>query len=295
MNADSSATASELITRVRRSLADGTFPAVTLKASSRFWFAVTVVSQSLFATYIVLLFGLSAVHGHLGDRARFNNHAFVPGDHLGNLAVAGHMMFAIIINLSGALQLVPSLRNRAPLFHRWNGRIFIVGAFVVSLAGLYMIWIRGAVGDLPQHVASTIDALLILSFATLALRTAMGRKVAAHRQWALRLFMVISGVWFFRLGVFLWIAINHGPAGFDDDTFTGPFLTIWGLGSFLLPLAILEVYLRGEKLGIGNARKLSMACLIVVATLMIVAGTFQVTTVAWVPAIRNAATISGSH
>jgi hypothetical protein len=38
--------------------------------------------------------------------------------------------------------------------------------------------------------------------------------------------MVLSGVWFFRLGMFLWLAINRGPAGFEPDTFTGPFLTI---------------------------------------------------------------------
>ena len=277
------------------SVASRVTPAMGLKTSSRFWFGVTVVSQILFATYIVLFFGLSAVHGELGDRARFNNHAYVPGDHLGNLAVAGHMLFAMIINFSGALQLVPALRKRAPVFHRLNGRVFIFGAFVVSVAGLYMIWIRGAVGDLPQHVASTLDAVLIFIFAILALRTAMGRNFAAHRRWALRLFMVISGVWFFRLGLFLWIAVNHGPAGFDDDTFTGPFLTIWGLGSFLLPLALLEVYLRVEKSGEGGINKLLTACTIILATLMMIAGTFDVATVAWLPSIEHAASGRAPH
>jgi hypothetical protein len=288
MGANSGATSGTSLVHAGRRFAGDAFSKAALKASSRFWFAVTMVSQLLFATYIVLVFGLSAVHGHLGDRARFFNHAYVPGDQLGNLAVAGHMIFAVVINFSGALQLVPQLRGRAPAFHRWTGRIFILGAFVVSLAGLYMIWIRGAVGDLPQHVASTLEALLISLFATLALRNAMARKFAAHRRWALRLFMVLSGVWFFRLGTFLWIAINHGPAGFDDATFTGPFLTIWGFGEFLLPLAILEIYLRAES-GAGAAWRVATAFIVVIATLMMIAGTFAVATTGWLPAVQSAA------
>lgn len=285
---DSGVSSSTSLVHDGRRFSGNAFSKAALKASSRFWFAVTVVSQLLFATYIVLFFGLSAIHGHLGDRARFVNHAYVPGDHVGNMAVAGHILFAIIINLSGALQLVPQLRSRAPAFHRLTGRIFILGAFVVSLAGLYMIWIRGAVGDLPQHIASTLEALLILSFATLALRNAMARKFAAHRRWALRLFMVVSGVWFFRLGMFLWIVINHGPAGFDDATFTGPFLTIWGFGEFLLPLAILELYLRAEKSGAGAALRVATAGIVVLVTLMMIAGTFAVATAGWLPAVQTA-------
>jgi len=277
------------IVRPGRRRAFDAFSKAALKASSRFWFSVTVVSQLLFATYIVLAFGFSAVHGHLGDRARFINHAYVAGDQVGNLAVAGHMIFAIIINLSGALQLVPQLRGRAPAVHHWNGRIFIVGAFVVSLAGLYMIWIRGAVGDLPQHVASTLDALLILAFAALALRNAMAHKFAAHRRWALRLFMVLSGVWFFRLGVFLWIAVNRGPVGFDDATFTGPFLTIWGFGEFLVPLALLELYLRAEKSATSAVRRVATASIVVIGTVMMIAGTVVVATLAWLPAVQRAA------
>jgi hypothetical protein len=36
-----------------------------------------------------------------------------------------------------------------------------------------------------------------------------------------------------------WSRTNHGPAGFDPKAFTGPFLTFWSFGNYLLPLAIL--------------------------------------------------------
>jgi tetratricopeptide (TPR) repeat protein len=259
-----------------------------LKASSRAWFGVTIASQLLFAAYIMLFFGLSAMHGHLGDRARLGNHGYVAGDVPGNIAAGVHIVFAALLNLSGALQLVPALRARAPGVHRWNGRAFIGGAVLVSLAGSYMIWIRGSVGDLSQHLASTLDALLIFLCAALALRNALARNFAAHRRWALRLFMVLSAVWFFRLGLFLWIVVNHGPAGFDSTSFTGPALTISAFGSFLLPLAVLEIYLGAERGRGGTLGRFAAAALVFVATIAMVGGTLAVAAAAWLPSVTTA-------
>jgi hypothetical protein len=267
---------------------DGAAGTSALRAVARFWFAVTVAGQLMFAAYMVLLFGLSAVHGRLGDHSRFINHGYVAGDSLGNLAAASHILFAIAINLSGALQLVPQIRSRWPAFHRWNGRVFIFGAFIVSLAGLYMTWFRHAVGDLSVHLASTLDVVLIDLFAALALRNALAHDFAAHRRWALRLFMVLSGVWFFRLGMFLWLIVNRGPAGFDPISFTGPFLTIWSFGEYLLPLAVLEVYLRAQD-GAGGARgRFATAVLVFLMTLAMLAGLAATAVGAWIPAVKAA-------
>ncbi len=69
---------------------------------------------------------------------------------MGNLAVVMHVASAVIIMLAGAVQLVPQVRNRFPVFHRWNGRIYMLTAVTLSMAGLYMTWIRGSVGDLSR-------------------------------------------------------------------------------------------------------------------------------------------------
>ena len=52
----------------------------------------------------------------------------------------------------------------------------------------------------------------------------MNHQLKAHREWAIRLFLVVSGVWFFRVFLMLWLTINQGPAGFDIETFQGPAL-----------------------------------------------------------------------
>jgi uncharacterized membrane protein len=258
-----------------------------LRVSTRCWFLVVFVGQLLFATYIVLNYILAAVRGHLGDRSTYFAHGYIVGDHLGNGAAAAHIILAALIVSSGALQLLPQVRTRFPSFHRWNGRVYLVSACAASIAGFYIVWFRGGIGDMSQHLGSSLNAALVLVFAAFAVRFAIARDIPKHRRWALRLFMVVSGVWFFRLGFMLWVIINRGPAGFDGATFTGPFLTIWGFGSFLAPLVILEVYLRVQK-QVGVAPRIGMAISIFALSIAMVAGLLGTVMVMWLPAIKSA-------
>ena len=200
--------------------------------------------------------------------------------------VAIHLTSAVIILLSGAIQLVPQIRRRAPLFHRWNGRIYMVTAFTISLAGLYMTWFRGTVGDLSQHIGQSLDAVLIMLCAVMALRYALARDFKTHRRWALRLFMVVSASLFIRAGIFLSFLLNHGPFGFDAVTFSGPFLTFMSFGQYLVPLAVLEIYLRTQDRA-GAAGRFAMAAGLFVLTLMLGAGIVAVTMAAFLPTSKG--------
>jgi hypothetical protein len=131
--------------------------------------------------------------------------------------------------------------------HHVVGRCYIAAAAVLSLGGLYMVWIKGGPGGLGQHLGISLNALLILVFAALALRAARARRIDVHRCWALRLYVAVLGVWFFRLGLTLWILIHRAPVGFDPETFSGPFLTFLSFAQTLVPLALLELYLRAER------------------------------------------------
>jgi hypothetical protein len=260
---------------------------VLLRRSGGAWLATVIVGQLVFAIYIIIVYGRAALRHTLGDRSVFFHHGYVAGDDAGNTAVALHILFAIVVNLAGAAQLIPQLRQRAPAFHRWNGRVFLVGVCTIALAGVYMTWVRGAVGDNSQHVAGTLDAILIVTFAALALRAAVAREIDAHRRWALRLFMVVSGSWFFRLAVMLWIAVNRGPVGFNPDTFTGPFLTFMAFAEYLVPLAVLECYLRTQQPS-GAPYRVAMATSLFALTLLMAAGIAAVTATMWLPSILGA-------
>ena len=105
---------------------------------------------------------------------------------------------------------------------------------------------RGSVGDLSQHLGSTLNAIVVWACAAVALRYALTRDFKTHRRWALRLFLVASSSWFYRLTFFLWLLVFKGPFGFDPATFTGPFPTVMSFAQYLFPLAVLEIYLRAQ-------------------------------------------------
>ena len=256
-----------------------------LKAAARFWFGVTVVGQLVFAFTVASFYALTALRGDY-HKWTFTN-GYVPGLSMGNTAVVMHVASAVIIMLAGAVQLVPQVRNRFPVFHRWNGRIYMLTAVALSVAGLYMTWIRGSVGDLSVHLGSTLNAVLIWLCGAMALRYALARDFKTHRRWALRFFLVVSASWFFRIGFFLSFLVFKGPFGFDPTTFRGPFLTFMTFAQYLIPLAVLEIYLRAQDRP-GALRRMATAGMLFALTFVMGAGLFAVATAAWVPQVKAA-------
>jgi uncharacterized membrane protein len=264
------------------SVADG-----AVKRAVQFWFVVTAIGQLVFALTVAFFYGMTALRGDLHAWTKVLTHGYVPGDGVGNVALAAHLVSAVVIIFAGALQLVPQIRNRWPVFHRWNGRVYIATAFSVSIAGLYLMWARGTVGDLSQHLGTSLMAVLIMLCAVMALRYAKARDFKRHRRWALRLYLVVSASLFIRAGIFLAIFLNHGPFGFDAATFSGPFLTFIAFAQYLVPLGILELYLRIQDRPTA-LRRMSMAAGLFVLTLALGAGIFAVTLGAFLPNLKKA-------
>ncbi len=238
-------------------------------AAAGLWFLVAATGLAIFSTYIAVSYGRAALGGQPAQ-----SH-WVDGDGLGNALLSLHMVFAFLLTAGGVMQLIPALRRRLPAVHRNVGRVFMVGALVGSLSGLYLLWVRGTVGDFSQHIGMTLNALLIVAFAGLAWRSARVRDFTAHRRWALRLFLAVNGVWFFRVGLMLWLLVFRQPVGFDPKSFTGPFLTVLAFAQYLLPLAVLELYLR--------SRGAAVAALLAVASLATAGGILGATMGMWLP------------
>ncbi len=218
-----------------------------LQTSTVVWFVPAVIGQLFFAYHIAVSFIGTAFAGNLAAWNKMLFAGIVVGDPVGNVALVAHLFIALVITIGGMLQLIPQIRTYAPRFHRWNGRVYIFIAFVTSLAALYMIWTRETFGGiLINDISVSINAVLIIVFAAIALRYAMARKFAVHRRWALRTFMVVSGVWFKRVmySVFSFVAAQR-PGVTDDGT--GPTDIVIGFASYLVPLAVLELYFLAKR------------------------------------------------
>jgi hypothetical protein len=257
-------------------------PAALLNAAATLWFVVAVFGQLIFATYVAVFYGRSALRGEFETWNKVMPHGYIAGHTMHNLILAVHLTFVVVILVGGALQLTPAVRRLWPRFHRWNGRVYLLSALLLSLGGLYMVWTRNTGGDVWQHLSTSINALLIIGCGAMALRYAMARQFDRHRRWALRLFLVVGGVWFFRISLMLWIMLNRGPAGFDPETFRGPALTVIAYGQYLVPLALLELYFHARDRA-GPRGTVAMASALGVLTLLTAAGIFAASMIMWLP------------
>lgn len=245
---------------------------ILLNGAAGFWWLTAILGQWAFLYYILSFYGASSLTGDFETWNRLKvmgRTPFVAGDTAGNLAFLGHALAAGIIAFGGALQLVPGIRARFPAFHRWNGRLFLLTVTGLSLSGFYLVWVRGTSPDSLNALSTTFNGVLILGFAALALRAAMARDIAVHRRWAMRLYLVSNAQWFLRVGVFAYFVVNMGLG--NKVRFSDPFLSFWVFGCYLVPLAVLEVYLRTKDRA-GPAGRTVVAIGLIVLTLLMAAG-----------------------
>lgn len=255
-----------------------------LARSAQFWFATVVVGQAIFAYYIVMFYYTATANQDLQKFNRIMPAGFIEGDFWGNIAVVTHVLLAAVITVGGLLQLLPFIRNRWPAIHRWNGRLYVSIAMLMSLSGMFMVLTRyeKVVGDLTGHIAIMINGSLIVVCAVMAFRHARQRQFAQHRIWALRLFLAVSGVWLLRVGMMAWLTIHGRPVGFDPVSFTGPFLTTLYALVYILPLLFLEVYLRAQRSQSATSQWMA-AAMVVLISLITLLGVFAATMGMWLP------------
>ncbi|WP_293688230.1 DUF2306 domain-containing protein [Spirosoma sp. 48-14] len=256
--------------------------------ASTVWFGVTTIGLWLFGIYILLFYGKATLQGDFTSWNDVLPHGYVTGDWLGNLVVGIHVLLASILVIGGPLQFIPSVRRYAPRFHRWLGRLYIITAIIVSTAGLIMVWTRGAVGDTIQHISISILAIYCIIFAVLSFLYAKARQFDKHKSWALRLFMVVNGVWLFRVELMCWLLIHGGPVGFNPKTFSGPFLTALTLFTYAIPisLGLLELYFYAHRKQ-RKALSLSVSALIFLATVIQLVGIAGATIGMWLPRLAK--------
>lgn len=253
-----------------------------LGAAGVFWFIPALIGQWVFAYYIAVQYGGPAFAGNLAAWNEIMHNGLIPGDLVGNIALGLHLFVAFVITVGGTLQLIPFVRNRARTFHRWNGRVYIVIAFLTSMAALYMVWTRDGLGGLTNDIGISINAMLIMAFAAMTWRAAMARRMVAHQRWAMRTFIVVSGVWFLRVFYgFLIMLMQGAPPGVGNNM-DGPTDIVLGYASYLLPLAVLELYFWAKRSG-GAFAKIATTGVVIVAAGVTAVGVAGAVMVFWLP------------
>lgn len=243
----------------------------TLKYSTIFWFLAVMAGQWFFFYYIMTFYGFSVISNNMEIWNRWEamgSTPFVAGDFGGNLAFAAHAIGGGIVAFGGALQLIPQLRSRFPKFHKVNGYTYLTTVFALAISGFYLVWIRDQDPIDMSGVGTSINGLLILSFAFLTVRFAIKRDITSHRKWALRLFLVANAQWILRVGVFSYL-ISGTLLGLEPS-FGDPFFLMWTFGCYVIPLAALQLYFYAKEKRSLGAKYLASFVLVVLTLLMII-------------------------
>lgn len=247
------------------------------------WFFTTVFGQSFFLLFIVLFYYPKVLSGNFAawdDKPNIDG--FIAGDGVGNILFGFHVVIAAVMTAGGFIQLIPAVRQKWPFVHRWNGRVFMVTALTLAIGGLWLVWVRESYLNLTGALGISLNAFLIIGFAIMAWRTAVRKKFAEHRRWALRLFIVANAVWFMRLGYMIW-GIGTAGAGIGD-AMDGPFDYFLAFGNSLVPLAIMEAYIR-VKAGQSARAQYGVAVLLAVSALLTLGGSAAAWMGMWGPYI----------
>ena len=255
---------------------------LALTGAVRFWFFTALVGQWIFAFYVIYAFGNPLLAGQWQGLSRT-----VPGiapDAVRDASLLVHVFSAAVLNIFGLLQMLPIIRKKWPALHRWNGRLFLGVGLAGAVMGLYLTWIGGLRLSNLGAIGISVNGILIVVVALKAWQAARVRAFAQHKRWALHAFMLVSGVWSFRLGLMAWFVINRGPNG-NTAKLDGPFDLFWSFACYLLPMAMVELYLHADRAN-SSWRKWLCASVITLLSLLMALGIVAAYNFMWFPAPR---------
>lgn len=206
------------------------------------WLACLWLGGCFFAVYMWVTYAWSGWHQRFALWNTLLGNLYVPKRPLATLGIGLHVMAGSIIVLIGPLQLIPSLRERRPGFHRALGRIYLVAALVACFGGNLFIFLNGTVGGPVMSVAFSLYGWLLGLCALQAGRMAMKGDIVEHRKWALRLFALGIGPLLYRIEYGLWALCFGMKAHYAN--WKGPLDYVMDFFFYVPNLIVCEVYLR---------------------------------------------------
>ena len=204
------------------------------------WVAIALIGQWAFAIYILSVYALPSLFGQSeltlsaapGQAAKSTS-----SSDLSLMFV--HIVPAALMAMSGILQLFPRIRAKYPKFHRYNGRMFFVLGISGALTGLYLTWGAGFRFSDIGSLGVTLNGILIPIFIIAAWKSAVNKQFVQHQRFAIHSFLLVNGVWSFRLYLMGWFIVNQGANG-NTNKIDGPADIALSFACYLLPMAIAE-------------------------------------------------------
>jgi len=250
------------------------------------WVVIALVGQWFFAAYVFALYFIPIVTGNpeLVNIAKPIT-GYVEGDVFGNAALFSHVIPAALLSIGGIIQLLPIVRRKVPALHRWNGRMFLTLGLIGAMSGLYLTWGRDSRLSELGSIGITLNGILIIVAATMAWRYALKKQFNTHMRWAIHAFLLINGVWFFRLYLMAWYVINQGPNG-NSPNIDGPVDIFLSFACYALPMLVAECIFWAQRQKQAS-KKWAVTALTSLGVLTTLIGVIAAILMMWIPRISQ--------
>ncbi len=216
-------------------------PDSILNLSVKSWVTIALIGQWMFAIYILSVYAMPSLLGQpeitLSESPSTSSEKAKGFD---LFIYFTHILPAALMAMSGLLQFFPKIRKRFPQFHRYNGRMFFILGVSGALSGLYLTWVAGLRLSDIGALGVTLNGALIPIAIYFAWRSAVNRQFSIHQRFAVHSFLLVNGVWSFRLYLMAWFILNQGANG-NTKTLDGPADIAISFACYLLPMAVAEL------------------------------------------------------
>lgn len=254
------------------------------------WSGVSLVgtvwlSALLFGSYILAFYATALFDGDLQRWNEVLPGLYEPRSAPANYGIGLHFAAGGLILVLGCIQLLSSIRDRFPAFHRWTGRVYVTACLLAAAGGLIFIFFRGTIGGTIMDIGFGLYGILMLWCAVETARYAIARNLGKHQAWAIRLFALAIGSWLYRMDYGFWLLLTDGLGHTND--FTGIFDRVMAFFFYIPNLMVAEIFIRRRKLSESPIIKGISTAVMVLATLFILTGTYFFTVHYWGPAILD--------
>lgn len=119
-----------------------------------------------------------------------------------------HILPGLLFMILGPLQFMPHLRRKHIQFHRWNGRIFLIAAFVVGVSAICLPFVLSPIGGLTEATGTLVFGTYFLLALTKAWTHIRRKNIVLHRKWMIRAFATGLAVSTIRPIIALFFALS---------------------------------------------------------------------------------------
>ena len=168
------------------------------------------------------------------------------GGMFANYSLSIHMIFGAALTILAPIQIWLGWTKKGLFWHKLIGKLFFALAMVTGFGGFCYILMEGTTGGIVMSLGFGLYGILVIITAWQTMRYALAKQMKWHEEWATRLFVLAMASWFYRLCYGFWFIITGGSPGHTTN-FQGPFDYFMDFAFYMLPLLLLEWYLRKIK------------------------------------------------